>query len=278
MNRLIVACVQLTATTDKAHNVATATRLVESAAAAGARLVALPELFNCLGEPEEIVEQAEPVPGPTSEAMSQLAGRLGITLLAGSLAERHQADRRVSNTSLLFGPDGLLLATYRKLHLFDIDLPDQVSFQESSFVAPGDEIVVTDTPAGRIGQATCYDLRFPELFRALVDRDATLIVIPSAFTQATGRDHWQVLLRARAIENQAFVIAPNQYGRHAPGIQTYGRSMIIDPWGTVLATAPDGEGTITAELDFDRLEQVRARLPALAHRRNLADLSKSVPR
>ena len=136
------------------------------------------------------------------------------------LKNAQQGDLKLKSAGhLSFGPDGLLLATYRKLHLFDIDLPDQVSFQESSFVAPGDEIVVTDTPAGRIGQATCYDLRFPELFRALVDRDATLIVIPSAFTQATGRDHWQVLLRARAIENQAFVIAPNQYGRHAPGIQ-----------------------------------------------------------
>ena len=138
---------------------------------------------------------------------------------------------------------------------------------ESSFVEPGEEIVVTETPLGRIGQATCYDLRFPELFRGLVDRGAEIIVVPSAFTQSTGRDHWEVLLRARAIENQVFVVAANQHGVHAPGITTYGRSMVIDPWGTVLATAPDGEAVVTAELDFDRQREIRATLPALKHRR-----------
>lgn len=269
MPRLLAAAIQLTASSDKSRNLDVAQRLVEEAAARGASLVALPELFNCLGEPEDIVAEAEEIPGPTSVRMSELAARLEVTLLAGSLAESRPGHQRVSNTSLLFGPDGRQLACYRKLHLFDIDLPGHVTFQESAFVEPGREIVVTSTPAGRLGQATCYDLRFPELFRRLVEEGATTILVPSAFTRATGRDHWEVLLRARAIENQVFLVAANQFGNHAPGISTYGRSMIIDPWGTVLATASDGEGIILAELDTDRLEEVRSRLPALSHRRDL---------
>lgn len=269
MPRLLAAAIQLTASSDKSRNLDVAQRLVEEAAARGASLVALPELFNCLGDPEDIMAEAEEVPGPTSVRMSELAARLEVTLLAGSLAESRPGHQRVSNTSLLFGPDGRQLACYRKLHLFDIDLPGHVTFQESAFVEPGREIVVTSTPVGRLGQATCYDLRFPELFRRLVEEGATTILVPSAFTRATGRDHWEVLLRARAIENQVFLVAANQFGNHAPGISTYGRSMIIDPWGTVLATASDGEGIILAELDTDRLEEVRSRLPALSHRRDL---------
>ena len=265
----VVAAVQMTSTDDKSKNLATANRLVEEAARCGAKLIALPELFNCLGEPETIVAQAEPIPGTTSQTMSELASRLEVTLLAGSIAERTEQSSKIFNTSLLFGPDGRQLACYRKIHLFDIDLPDRVTFQESEIMGSGDRIAVSDTSIGRLGQATCYDLRFPELFRRLIDAGAEVFAIPSAFTLATGRDHWQVLLRARAIENQVFVIAPNQFGRHAPTINTYGRSMIIDPWGTILATAPDGEGAITAELDLDRQAEIRERLPALKHRRNL---------
>ena len=272
MPSLLAAAIQLTASGDKSRNLDTAERLVEEAAGRGARLIALPELFNCLGEPGEIVAGAEEIPGLTSERMNELAKKLKVTLLAGSLAERRAGHERIANTSLLFGPDGTQLACYRKLHLFDIDLPGRVNFQESSFVEPGDAVVVTDTPAGRLGQATCYDLRFPELFRALVDRGAEIILVPSAFTQTTGRDHWEVLLRARAIENQVFIVAANQFGHHAPGITTYGRSVIIDPWGTVLATAADGEGVITAELDFQRQTEVRDSLPALKHRRDLDSL------
>ncbi|MDP7276669.1 MAG: carbon-nitrogen hydrolase family protein [Planctomycetaceae bacterium] len=272
MTRLIAAAIQMTSTADKDHNLDTASRLVEEAAGRGATLAVLPELVTVLGEPEVIVAGAEEVPGPASRRLGELAARLEITLLAGSLAERRPGHDRISNTSLLLGPDGRQLAAYRKLHLFDIDLPDRVSFQESAFVEPGDSVVVTDTPAGRLGQATCYDLRFPELFRALVDRGAEIITVPSAFTQATGRDHWQVLLRARAIENQVFIVAANQFGNHAPGITTYGRSVIIDPWGTVLATAADGEGVITAELDHRRQAEIRESLPALKHRRDLGSL------
>ena len=268
----VVAAIQVTAGPDKARNLDTATRLVEQAARQGAEFIALPELFNCLAEPETIVAQAETVPGPTSRAMSDLAARLQVTLLAGSIAERVSESDKACNTSLLFAPDGRQLACYRKIHLFDIDLPGRVTFQESRFMDPGDQIVVTETSIGPLGQATCYDLRFPELFRKLVDAGARVFAIPSAFTMATGRDHWEVLLRARAIENQAFVIAPNQHGQHAPTINTYGRSMIIDPWGTVLATAADGETVITAEIDTDQQSEIRARLPALEHRRNLSKL------
>ena len=267
----IVAAVQMTSSSQKSENLATARRLIREACERGASLVALPELFNCLAQPDTIVSQAEPIPGPTSQAMSELAAECRVTLVAGSIGERGNADK-IYNTSLLFGPDGSLLSKYRKLHLFDIDLPGSVTFRESAFMAMGDQLAITETNIGRLGQATCYDLRFPELFRLLVDQDAQLVVIPSAFTMATGRDHWQVLLQARAIENQLFVIAPNQFGRHSENLHTYGRSMIIDPWGTVLAMAPDGEGVITAEVDFDRMNQIRGRLPCLQHRRNLNQL------
>lgn len=268
--KVLIAAVQLNSGEDKDANVAAATALVEEAARAGARFVALPELFTCLGQPERIVAAAEPVPGPTSEHLSRLAARCQITLLAGSLAERSDDATRIHNTSLLFGPDGATLAVYRKRHLFDIDLPGRVTICESSWVVPGGPLAVSDTEVGRVGQAICYDLRFPELFRTLSERGAELIAVPAAFTATTGRDHWSVLLRARAIENQAYVVAPNQWGRHGGGLESYGRSTIIDPWGTQLAVAPDGAGWIMAELDHARLATVRAQLPALVHRR--ADL------
>jgi len=277
MRRAIVGAVQMTSGADKARNLETAIRLVEEGAARGARLIALPELFNCLGSTETIAEQAEPVPGPTSRAMGELAARLQITLLAGSIAERVDGADKVFNTSLLFSPDGERLACYRKIHLFDIDLRGQVTFQESSFMQAGDRLVVTETAIGRLGQATCYDLRFPELFRRLVDAGAEVLCVPAAFTLPTGRDHWQPLLRARAIENQAYVIAPNQYGHNSPGIVTYGRSAIIDPWGVPLAAASDGETVITAEIDLDHQAEIRERLPALRHRRNLDELHLDLP-
>lgn len=272
MSKFIAAGVQMTSGPDKSKNVETATRLTEEAVRRGARLVVLPELFNCLALPETIAEQAEAIPGPTAEAMGALAARLQITLLAGSIAERVAGTDKVFNTSLLFSPEGEQLAHYRKIHLFDIDLPGHVTFQESSFMQPGDRLVVTDTPLGKLGQATCYDLRFPELFRRLITAGAQVLCVPAAFTLATGRDHWEPLLRTRAIENQAYVIGTNQYGRHHPSILTYGRSMILDPWGIPLAVAPDGETVITAEIDFDRQTQVRAELPSLQHRRNLDEL------
>ncbi len=264
----LAAAVQMTSGEDTAANLQTATGLIEQAAAAGASLVALPEMFACLGRFEAMVASAEEVPGgPTSEALCQLARRLKITLVAGSIAEKSSREGKIHNTSLLIGPDGAVLARYRKMHLFDVDLPGQVSMIESRWMIPGDETAVTPTPLGCIAQAICYDLRFPELFRQLADRGAEVICVPSAFTLPTGRDHWEILLRARAIENQAFVVAPNQFGRHTAQLTTYGRSMIVDPWGTPLAIAADGVGLAIAEIDLARMAEIRERLPALRHRR-----------
>lgn len=280
-----VAAVQMMSGEDPARNLRAAVSLVEQAAAGGAQLVALPEMFLCYGRPSKILAAAEPIPGPTSDALCDLARRLQILLVAGSFCERTapptantaqltangaQANahpERGFNTSLLISPAGEIIATYRKRHLFDLEIPGEVKSRESSWLIAGDAICVTDTPCGRIGQAICYDLRFPEMFRALVDAGAMLVCIPSAFTAATGRDHWEVLLRARAIENQLYVIAPNQFGPHAPGMTSYGHSMIIDPWGTVLATSTEGEGLIFSEVDLSRVQTIRQRLPALDHRR-----------
>ena len=268
MSKFTVAAVQMTSGADKSENVGKAVDLVEQAAGRGAHLVVLPELFNCLGSPEEIFAGAEPIPGPTATAMSQLAARLQITLLAGSIAERAADSDKAFNTSLLFGPDGGQLASYRKIHLFDIDLPGRLTHRESSFMEAGDRLVVTQTPLGMLGQGTCYDLRFPELFRRLSASGAQILCLPSAFALTTGRDHWEPLLRARAIENQAYVIAANQFGRNAESIRTCGRSMIIDPWGIPLATGADGETVITAEIDLDHQAEIRRNLPALEHRRD----------
>jgi len=271
----LAAAVQMQSGEDKGANLATATRLVEQAAAAGAQLVALPELFNCLGRYETVAAQAETVPGPTSDAMAALAARLHITLLAGSIAERDAAvsnaspDAAVYNTSLLFDPDGRLLARYRKIHRFDVDLPGKVVARESQWFAAGRDVAPVATSLGTLGVAICYDLRFPELFRRLSAAAAQVIIVPSAFTLYTGRDHWEVLLRARAIENQAFVIAPNQCGRHSPQLTSYGHSAIVDPWGRVLACAPEnGEALVSSAIDLDQLAAIRKHLPALTHRRD----------
>ena len=261
------AAVQMTSGEDKDRNLEAAERLVREAAGRGARLVALPELFNCLGRKEQVVEAAEPIPGPTSRRMGDLARRLRITLAAGSICERVEGRDKVFNTGLLFDDSGTLLARYRKIHLFDVDLPGRVSYQESSWMAPGRDIVSADTDHGRLGLSICYDLRFPELYRQLVRQGCRILLVPSAFSLPTGKDHWEVLLRSRAIENQAYVIAPNQYGQHTPGFATWGHSAIIDPWGVALSVAPDGEGVILARLDARRQETVRRELPALSHRR-----------
>lgn len=261
------AAVQMTSREDKERNLETAERLVREAAERGARLVALPELFNCLGRKEQVIRAAERIPGHTSRRMSELARRLRITLLAGSLCERAEGRDRVFNTSLLFDDSGTLLARYRKIHLFDVDLPGRVSYRESSWMAPGRDVVSADTVHGRLGLSICYDLRFPELYRRLVRQGCRILLVPSAFSLPTGRDHWEVLLRSRAIENQAYVIAPNQCGRHTPGFATCGRSAIIDPWGVTLAVAPDGEGVTLGRLDARRQETIRRELPALSHRR-----------
>lgn len=208
---------------------------------------------------------AEPLDGPSLSAAREWARALGIHLLAGSIAERGEGEK-ASNTSVLIGPGGDDLAVYRKVHMFDVDAGG-VSYRESEHEQPGSELVTG--PVGELiaGLSVCYDLRFPELFRILALRGARLLTVPSAFTTATGRDHWEVLLRARAIENQAFVLAPNQVGQAPPHFDSWGHSAIIDPWGTVLAIAPDEECFVAAELDLAAQEETRESLPSLANRR-----------
>lgn len=270
-DRFVAAAVQMNARLDKDANVATATRLVEQAAQQGAQLVVLPEMFNGLGSFPEVIAAAEPIPGPTSEKMAALASRLNITLLAGSICERYgdsgNSTPRGRNTSLLFLPDGSTATRYSKIHLFDVNLPGKVEIEESKYIVPGEDVVTYDSPLAKLGFSICYDLRFPELYRQLADDKAEVILAPAAFTRTTGRDHWELLLRARAVENQAFVIGANQCGNHGGNLESYGHSMIIDPWGNVLAAAGDDEEVIVAEIDLAHLTKVRAQLPALAHRR-----------
>jgi len=259
------AAVQLNSNGDKARNLAAAERLVRAAAADGAELVALPEKWNLLAAGDELLAGSERLDGPSLTAARGWARSLGIHLLAGSVAERGEGEKAF-NTSVLIGPDGEDLAVYRKIHMFDVDAGG-VAYRESEHEQPGEEIVVAAVDELPVGLSVCYDLRFPELFRILALRGARLLLAPSAFTSATGRDHWEVLLRARAIENQAFVLAPNQVGAAPPHFDSYGHSAIVDPWGDLLASAPEGECFVAAELDPAALERVRDSLPALANRR-----------
>jgi len=267
MDSFRAAAVQLCAGPDKQSNLARAEALVAAAAGQGARLVVLPEVFSWRGGAGDEQSGSEPIPGPTSERCSAWARRFGIHLLAGSILERVEGETRSYNTSLLFHPSGELLARYRKAHLFDVEIPGQVSVRESDARLPGREIVTTPTELGAVGLTVCYDLRFPELFRALTAAGAHLITVPSAFTFPTGAAHWEVLLRARAIENQVFVIAANQYGATPRATLDYGHSMIVDPWGTVLARAGNGEGVVLATIDPTYQEEVRRQIPCLQHRR-----------
>jgi predicted amidohydrolase len=266
------AAVQLTATADKATNLETADRLVRAAARDGASLVVLPEKWSVYGTPEDQRAGAEPLDGPALSWARAIARELEIDLVAGSIAESPRDPSpdilgRGYNTSVHLGPDGSDRAIYRKLHMFDV-LVGGRDYRESDGEAPGDEVVLSTLADGlQLGLTICYDLRFPELYRRLAVDGARVLAVPAAFTEPTTRDHWEILLRARAIENQAFVVAANQVGRHAPGLRTGGRSMIVDPWGIVLAQAPDVECHIVAELDLDRLARIRADLPSLANRR-----------
>ena len=262
-----VACVQLTSRDDKAANLERTERLVARAAATGADVVVLPEKWNAIGGVDVLHAAAEPLEGGKSvEAMSSWARTHGITLVGGSITERRDGREKLSNTSCVFDPDGDLVAVYRKIHLFDVEVGGHV-YRESEAEEPGSEPVVARGEDWSIGLTVCYDVRFPELYRILALEGAELVTVPAHFTTPTGKDHWHVLLRARAIENQYFVAAAAQWGETLPGKPAYGRSLIADPWGIVLATAPDEPCVISAELDRARLEDVRARLPSLASRR-----------
>jgi len=265
--KFIAAAVQMVASDDKGANLQEAERWIRQAAAKGARVVVLPEVFIWRGNKKLEREFAEVIPGPTSTAMGALARELGIYLLAGSILEAISGSDKAYNTSLLFDPAGALLACYRKIHLFDVDLANGVSLRESDTRAHGGEVVVAQTEFGRMGLSVCYDLRFPELYRGHAEQGADVIFVPSAFTAFTGQAHWEALLRARAIENQVYVIAADQFGKSAKSFECHGHSMIVDPWGKILAELADGPGVITAEIDLDYLAKVRAELPALKHRR-----------
>ncbi|MGH0029056.1 MAG: carbon-nitrogen hydrolase family protein [Myxococcota bacterium] len=264
-----VGVVQLTSTDDVASNLAAAEKGVREAAAQGAGFVALPEMFAFLRREGGALPVAQGLDGPIVAAARSWARDLGVRLLAGSFAERVPGEDRVYNTSVLISPAGEIEASYRKIHLFDVDLEDAGggAYRESARIAPGDQVVVADTPLGGVGLSVCYDLRFPELYRQMAARGAVVLTVPSAFTRETGKDHWEVLLRARAIENQAFVVAPAQCGRHSPDRASHGRSLIVDPWGLVLAQLGDRPGVAVAECDLEELARVRRRLPALSHRR-----------
>jgi deaminated glutathione amidase len=262
-----VAAVQLNSGADVAANLAVADRLTRAAAADGAKLVVLPEKWTAMGSEDDLRAAAEGLDGAALAWARATARELGIDLVAGSILERVPGQAKLANTSVHVDPHGELRAVYRKIHMFDVEVGGRV-YRESELEQPGDEIVVSETADGvELGLSICYDLRFPELYRILAIRGARVIALPAAFTLATTRDHWEVLVRARAIESQAFVIAANQVGEHPGAHHSGGRSMIVDPWGVVLAQASDRAGHIVAELDLERQLEIRARLPSLANRR-----------
>jgi predicted amidohydrolase len=267
--RIKVAVVQMTSRAEVDANLAVAERLVRLAAGDGARLVVLPECFAYLGPEEGKLDIAEPLPagGPILERCTELASSLGVELVLGGFWEKGDDPGRVKNACVHLGSDGAIVSIYRKIHLFDVDLPDGTRLLESETVEPGEEPVVTDSCVGRLGLSVCYDLRFPELYRRLVDAGAVVITVPAAFTLTTGKDHWHVLLRARAIESQCYVLAAAQTGHHYGRRVSYGHALVADPWGVVLAECGEGEGVAMASVEASVVERVRASLPSLQHRR-----------
>jgi deaminated glutathione amidase len=278
MSELVVGAVQMTSTEDVEANLERARELVRQAATSGALLVGLPENFAYLGNDRDhrlAIAETLPDPGsppdtaaprPILGAMQELARAAGTWLLLGGFPERG-ASNKIRNSAVLLDPSGAVVAVYRKIHLFDVDVPGGRRFRESEAIEPGGAPVVVETPWGGLGLSICYDIRFPELYRALAAGGARMVAVPSAFTVETGKDHWHVLLRARAIENQVFLLAPAQFGVHGPNRSSYGHAMVIDPWGVVLAECGDHEGVALARLDFDYQDQVRTALPVLTHRR-----------
>ena len=261
------AAVQLNSTEDKDRNLATADRLTRAAAADGAELVVLPEKFNVLGTHEHYREGAEPIDGGRTIGWARDTAReLGIDLVAGSIPELRDGREKLSNTSVHIGPDGEIKGVYRKIHMFDVVVGGQ-EYRESESEEPGEEIVLSETARHvPLGMTVCYDLRFPELYRILAVRGARIVALPAAFTKITGQAHWEILIRARAIENQAFVVAADQIGPSPGDHDSFGGSTIVDPWGKVLAKAPDEETFIAADLDLARQEEIREQLPSLANR------------
>ena len=263
--RIVAAVIQMTSTADIEANLVTAERLIAEAAARGAAFVGLPENFAFLRSTGDPAPEPQAIDGPWVRRMAEAARRYRVTLLLGSLPEKSSEAGKIHNTSVLVGPDGEVLGIYRKIHLFDIDLPGLEHLKESREVAAGHDVVVAPGPFGAFGMTICYDVRFPELYRELTRRGARILAVPSAFTDRTGKDHWEILLRARAIENLAYVLAPAQVGVHGKGRASHGHAMIVDPWGAVVAQVADGQGIALAELDFERQDRLRRDLPALTH-------------
>jgi len=281
MSEMVVGAVQMTSTADTAANLERAAKLVRQAAASGAQMVGLPENFAYLGDDRDhrlAIAESLPAPknqgsaapgpnGPILGAMQALAREAGVWLLLGGFPEAGP-ERKIRNSAVLLDPTGAVTAVYRKLHLFDVDVPGGKRFRESEAIEAGGEPIVAETPWGGLGLTICYDLRFPELYRLLAARGARIITVPSAFTLETGKDHWHLLLRARAVENQVFVFAPAQFGSHGPTRRSYGHALVVDPWGAVIAECGDHEGVALARLDFAYQDRVRAALPVLSHRRS----------
>lgn len=267
---MLAAVVQMSSQNDLAKNLSTASRLVNEAANAGAKVVALPENFAFMGAEEAdklaIAEELSGT-GPIMSALREMAKKHSIHLIAGGMPEKSGDPRRPFNTSVSILPNGDVGPAYRKVHLFDVDLADGTSLKESNATSAGSDVVALDVNGITLGMSVCYDIRFPELYRKLGALGSRIVTVPAAFTMMTGKDHWHVLMRARAIENQVFVLAPAQWGKHPRGRQTYGKSLICDPWGDILAQAPEGEGIAVARLDFAAQDRVRAQLPCLTHKR-----------
>jgi deaminated glutathione amidase len=269
-DRLRIACVQLNSGSVKADNIEKAERLVARAAAAGADVVVLPEKWNAIGSADTLRANAEPLEGGESvEAMAAWSRRHGITLVGGSITEIRPGREKLSNSCPVFDPSGELVAVYRKIHMFDVEVGGHV-YRESEAEEPGEETLVCEVEGWRLGLSVCYDLRFPELYRILALEGAELVTVPAAFTLYTGKDHWELLLRARAVENQCYVAAANEWGTHGGGKASYGRSLIVDPWGVVLAQAADEDTVIVGELARAHLERIRRSLPSLANRQPAA--------
>jgi nitrilase len=261
-----IAAIQMISGPAVAPNLETAARLVGEAAGCGASLVALPEYFPLIGASDEtrLAARETPGAGPLQDFLAGMAQRHGIWLVGGSIPLAGRDPGKLLNSCLVFDDQGRQVARYDKIHLFGFTKGAE-HYDEAATIEPGEKVVAVDTPVGRVGLAICYDLRFPELFRALGPID--LLVLPAAFTDTTGRAHWEMLLRARAVENQCYVLASAQGGQHPTGRMTHGNSMIIDPWGDIVARMDKGEGVVTAELDPARIAEVRSSLPALAHRK-----------
>ena len=266
MTLRIAAC-QMNSQGDKDRNLATAERLIDEAARQGAQMVGLPEMFNLLADDAAMAAGAEGEDGPTSQLLRSKARQHGIYIHGGSIPTVIPDSDRIGNTTLVFDPAGAIIARYQKIHLFDIHIEGQKSYKESARVAPGEEMVTFETEQGNFGLTICYDIRFPELYRVLTLAGAQVIFHPAAFTLYTGKDHWETLIRARAIENQVYMVSPAQIGSHGNGKQCFGNTMIVDPWGTVLARAPERECVVVAEVDYAAQDKVRAELPSLKHRR-----------